>query len=245
MAEIMYRAVDRDNQGWHPTRGADGEVVYAADYGFQRDLADRSLEQLAETRGPLRPVLPITEDDVAALRELFAVAGRKTVTTVAAALETVFYHLREEKGGLDNAHGSYEYARRTLMAGREGSWESELLHEVVLFGNGLNLATAKQAGCHEWNVEARRAAGPARRVHGDVRAALAAMFGRWVTDPDRYTEVAETLAYVVSSYADQQAGGWAGVADQWLMPGGLAKDDFSMCYRLFYSLSEHFNTGLI
>lgn len=245
MAEIMHRAVDRDNQGWHPSRGTDGDVKYAADYGFQRDLADRSLEELAETRGPLRPVLPITEDDVTALHELFAVAGRKTITTIAAALEAVFHHLREEKGGLDNSHGSYEYAKRTLLAGREGSWESELLFDVVLFGNGLNLASAKQAGCHEWNVDARRAAGPARRVHADVRAGLAAMFGRWVVGPDRYTEVAATLAYVVSSYCDETGGGWHAVADQWLMPGGLAQDDFSNCYRLFYSLSEHFDTKLI
>jgi hypothetical protein len=241
----LYRVVDRDNQGWYPCGGPDGGTVYRADYGSQRDLADRSYDELAATREPLRPVEPVTSADVGLLRDLFAQAGRKTITTLAAALDAVFHRLREERGGLDNAHDSYEFAHRTLIAGRGGSWESQLLIEVVMFGNGLNLASAKQAGCHDWDVTARRAAGPGKRVHAAIRVLMAEMFWRWVTDPHRFTEVAETLAAVVSSYCDEQETGWKAVADQWLQPGGLAQADFSMCYRLFYSLSEHFDSGVI
>jgi hypothetical protein len=37
---------------------------------------------------------------------------------------------------------------------------------------------------------------------------------RWTTDPDRFTEVAGTLAAVVSEYADSTERGWADIADQ-------------------------------
>jgi hypothetical protein len=221
VSEITYRAVDRDNQGWHPSHGADGGTVYAADYGFERDLPDRPLDELAATRGPLRPVEPVTEFDVRLLRHDFGEAGRKTITTLAAALETVFHRLCDERD-------SYQFARRTLMAGREGSWESELLIDVVMFGSGLN-----------------HAANPSKRVNRVVQGNMAAMFWRWVVAPDRYTEVAETLASIVSSYCDDQDAGWKAVADQWLQPGALAQADFSTCYRLFYSVSEHFDSGVI
>jgi hypothetical protein len=51
----------------------------------------------------------------------------------------------------------------------------------------------------------------------------------------------------VSRYCDATGGseGWATVADQWLQPGGMAQHDFSVCYRLLYSLSEHFNPTVI
>ena len=44
-----------------------------------------------------------------------------------------------------------------------------------------------------------------------------------MTDPTRFTEVAETLAWMVSSYAEEH-GGWKAIADQWLQPGGLDKE---------------------
>jgi hypothetical protein len=77
-----------------------------------------------------------------AMRGLFDAAGQKTIATLAAALERVFHQIRESHGGLQSASGSYEYAKRTLQAGREGSWESVVLIDVVLFGNSLNLAKA-------------------------------------------------------------------------------------------------------
>lgn len=242
-----YRVVDARNQGWHPVGGHGTEDAwYAADYGFQRDLEDRTWDQLLATRAPLRPVEPITGDDEAELRELFGRAGRKTITTLAAALETAFHEIREMRRTTRNDDDSYDWTRRTVMAGREGSWESEVLIEIMLFGNELNLAKPGR-GPGGFDVDVRRVAGPSKRVDVAVRRAMADMFLRWVTDPDRYTELAETLAGVVSRYCDETAGpgGWRAVADQWLQPGGLAQESFSTCYRLFYSLSEHLDTGLI
>ena len=72
MSEITYRAVDRENQGWHPSRGADGGTAYAADYGFERDLPDRSLDELATHDPRLAEVVDLkyfcgyTFDDIAA-----------------------------------------------------------------------------------------------------------------------------------------------------------------------------------
>ena len=63
--------------------------------------------------------------------------------------------------------------------------------------------------------------------------------------PDRYTEVAETLASIVSSHADQHgADGWRAIADQWLQPQALSRADFATCYRLLYSRSEHYDPFL-
>lgn len=243
VARLPYRVVDGENQGWHPVGVDGGPPMYSADYGFQRNLPDRTWGDLVATRSPLRPVEPITDADEAELRELFAQAGRKTITTIAAALEAVFWRLDAEHraGGPDR--DGYWYARRTLMAGREGSWESEMLPGLIVFGNDLNLAKATKTlrGLAE-----RRAAGPVRRVHKPARDAIAAMLHRWVTDPDRYTEVAATLASVVSSWCDDTAGrrGWEAVADQWLMPGGMAHQTFSECYRLLYSVSAHYDPAL-
>lgn len=242
----VYRVVDAHHQGWHPVAGRG----YSADYGFDRDLADRDLETLAATCGPLRPVLPITAADRARLRALFGQAGRKSVATVCSALETVFHQLREAAGGPTSE--AYHAAWRQLRAGREGSWESETLMGLVLFGNDLNLTarrprTSTGRGRSHGNITDARAAGPSSRVHVPARDEIATMIHRWVTAPDRYTEVAETLADVMSSYCDDTAGrdGWRAVADQWLQPGGLAQETFSACYRLLYSLSAHFNPDLI
>jgi hypothetical protein len=245
---LPYRVVDWHNQGWHGGSDPVAGTRYTADYGWKRDLPDRTYPELIASRGPLRPVLPITDADAAQLRDLFTTAGRRTVTTLAAALEHVFHELRVSKEGATGASG-WDYAKLTMTAGREGSWESEALIQVVLFGNGLNLA--KPAGVRPRglldDIAARRAAGPSKRVDRDVRGALVAMFTRWVTEPGRYTEVAETLAWQVSQYCDDTAGpeGWRVVADQWLQPGGMAITDFHNCYRLFYSVSEHFNAGLL
>jgi len=246
MTDQLYRVVDAANQGWHPAGTTEGGWVLSADYGFQRGLPDYpGYDELAAARGPLRPVLPITEDDKAELRQLFTAASRKTITTLAAALETVFDRLRDDHSALDmlDRGGAFEGARTHLLAGREGSWESASLIGVVLFGNELNLAKETR---DRRSVEARRAAGPGRRVDVRARDLMADMIYRWVTDPARFTEVAETLASVVSSYADERAGadGWRQIADQWLQPGGLAQETFSVCYRLLYSLSAHFDTSL-
>ncbi|WP_018807350.1 hypothetical protein [Salinispora arenicola] len=230
--EQPYRLVTQDGDSW--MRMTDG-------YTDRTQQLTRSLEQL-RAEYTLRPVLPVTEQDVQTLRDAFTHAGRKTVTSLAAALELVFHDLRESRGGL-HAPDSYRYADQTMIAGRPGSWESAVLKKVMLFGNGLNLVRLKGNP----TVEQMRAAGPHTRVDRQTRQTLAEVIHRWVTDPRRYTEVAETLAAVVSHYADEHYGadGWAKIADQWLQPGSLATHDFLACYQLLYDRSEHLNTQLL
>jgi hypothetical protein len=108
----------------------------------------------------------------------------------------------------------------------------------VFFGNELNLdiKVSKNSA-----AAAMRAAGPGRRVHREARDEMAAtIITRWVTDPARYTEVAETLAGIVSCYADQHGrDGWHLVADHWLHSPTFGGSGFRTCYRLFYSRSQH------
>jgi hypothetical protein len=214
------RVVDRDGQGWYLASDGDGGSKWQASYGWQRDLPDMpSLGALGDERGPLRPVLPVTDADREAIDAQLRACGRKAVTTLAAALAATYDAIR---GQLRDRHG--DAAQRLLMAGREGSWESESLISFTWFGKGIK----------------------AGRVDLAAMDALAAIFTRWVTGPDRYTEVAETLASLVSGYADREHGadGWKRVADQWLQPGGLAQADFSAAYRWLYSQSQYFDSGL-
>jgi hypothetical protein len=237
-AELPYRVVDRDNYGWHAAGDGHGGTIYSTGYGG--DLPDLRYDELAAQRLPLRPVEPPSGEDDTAFEALFTRAGRKTVTSLAAAIEMVFHRLRESQGGWQrNPHGSWEYARRTLTAGRPGSWKSEALLDVMLTGNSLNLARPTR---QMRDVGARRDAGPSSRVDKTTRDAMTEIIWRWVTDPARYTEVAGNLASIVSSYADTRYGpaGWRAVADQWLQPDSIARDDFTRCYRLLYSQSEHF-----
>jgi hypothetical protein len=234
------RVVDRDNYGWYRASDGQGSSVYCVDYRTRSpDYAT-----LEATRGPLRPVLSVDDGDIAELDRLFAMAGRRAVTSLAAAIESVVNQIRETAWArypVDASTSSYEYAMRTLKAGRAGSWESALLQDVVFFGEDLNLN--RKAARHD--VAAMRAAGPGRRVHRKARDKMAAVITRWVTDPDRYTEVAETLAYIVSSYADQHGpDGWRMIADQWLQSSAFGGGGFRACYRLLYSRSEHYDPSL-
>lgn len=253
--DYPYRLVDRLNNGWLHTGGGSYQAdTYRPHNSPILRPKKMQLPELDVQNGPLRPVLPLLADDAELLREAFRRCGRKTVTTVAAALEEVFHRLRNAMGGLGNATGSYDYAARTMIAGRSGSWESAVLIDVILFGNILN-----QRAVDNW-VDSRRAASPSSRVHHEARDVMAGIFRRWVTDEHRYTEVAETLAFLVSHHADSTAyggegvrvaddpeslAGWKTVADQHLQPASLSRRDFVTCYRLFYSRSAHFNPDLL
>lgn len=92
---------------------------------------------------------------------------------------------------------------RVLMAGQETAWESQMLAPVVSWGYHLDPA----------------------RVHGPAAGVLTTQLVSWVTDPHRYTEVAQTLteqlAHVVDTPpAASAAAAWARVADAALQPGG-------------------------
>jgi hypothetical protein len=214
------RVVDQSGQGWYLASDGDGGTKWQASYGWQRDLPDMpSLGALVTARGPLRPVLPVTEADTDAIDAELRRAGRKAVTTLAAALHGAYNGIR---GKLADRDG--QAAQRLLMAGREGSWESESMMSFTWFGSGIK----------------------AGRIDPGARDAVAAIITRWVTGPDRYTEVAENLAGVVSAYADTEHGadGWKRIADQWLQPGSVARADFAAAYRWLYSQSQYFDHGM-
>lgn len=212
------RLVDRDQRSWMLTADRDGNNVYTAD--MHRTYL--TLDEVQAQHSPLRPVLPITGEDREHLRAVLAAAGRKAVTSLAAALYDTFRQLREDHGGMDNPRGSYETAQRQLLAGRPGSWEAQSLLDLML-----------------WSGD-----GKASRIDPGARAELAAIIRRWITDPDRYTEVAETLAAVVSELADEQ-GGWKTVADQWLQPGSLDREGVRIAYGLLYSLGADFDPAVL
>lgn len=245
-----YRVVDARFFGWYLT--SKDAPLYDPDWGTRRGLPrQQTLTQIEAVAGPVRPVEPISRADDRALRIIFDKAGRRTVTTLASALEQLFHEIREAHGGLANqgtgdSLGSYGVAEAALTAGRGGSWEADALKYVVFFGNELNLPTAKKG--QDSSVDARRGRGPSRRVDRALRDELLAMLRRWVLGPGPYVELAEGLAAEVSMYADDMygEGGWRGVADQWLMPGqALDKTNTYHCYRLLYSQSRHFNSDAL
>ncbi|GLY08229.1 hypothetical protein [Actinoplanes sp. NBRC 101535] len=243
--EQPYRVVDTHGQGWHLSLAADGTSTrYSADYGWKRDLPDGiTYDQLTADRGPLRPVLAPTDAEVDAIEKAIDLAGRKAVLTIAAALEAIVHEARQQL--IDqgtSVPASYEPSMRTVLAGREGSWESEYLKHLVFIGNSHNLAGPR--GGDRSDVDAMRAAGPDNRVHRAARDQLADIFRAWTSSPDRYVEVAETLAGIVSAHADQRYGadGWKKIADQWLQPDARVPDnDLGACYRLLYSQSGHYD----
>lgn len=242
-----YRIADAQNHGWL----GDGEGNY---HGFDptgwrtgRLLDKRPLADVVAEFGPIRPVEPPSDQDVAELRAAFELAGRKLIASIASAIEQVYHEAREVPGGswtMPDPGTTADYAQRTLTAGRPGSWEAEALMNVMLFGNELNLWPYKASV----PVEMMRVTGPnPRRVHIEARDAIAAVLRRWVFSEDRYTEVAETLTGLVCRYADEKHGvdGWRRIADQWLQPGGLAVVNFRACYNLLYSVSAHCDPGLL
>lgn len=235
------RVVDRANQGWHV---GEGVARYTADYGERRGLEDRTYVELLETRGPLRPVLPVAGADWDELERVLTMCGPRSVATVAAAVEHAFYAIREERGGVRARYESYEAAERTLTAGGESSSESALLMDVVSVGRSLNVARQRRGLFVRCSTAIRRAAGPSARVDSTARGILAGMIYRWVTDPERYTDVPSTLASVVSSYCDSRGLTWDAIGDSSLWCGSTAPE-FRVCYGLLYSRSVRFDRTLV
>lgn len=182
--EDPYRVVDSTGQGWHRTNPG-----YAADYGFRRGLEDSlSYQQLLEQRGPLRPVVPVPDADAKEMAQLLQEAGQKAAASVLAALHRVVLRHPGKPGG-----------PHPMRAGREGSWESEVM---------VSLA---------WHIGCDLDEKPKRLEEATV-AGMARIVESWITRPDTYTEVAENLAWLFGRHADQ-VGGWPAVADRWLQPG--------------------------
>lgn len=217
------RVVDQSGQGWYlASNGDGGGFHWAASYGFNRGLSTfPDLPALQAARGLLRPVRPVTDEDTAALEAAFTTSGRKAVTTLCAALHEVLTSL----AWAARAHGDPQpsvTARRWLLAGREGSNESEGLMALVLLGTDVKPS----------------------RVNPEARDAITAVVRQWVTGPYRFTEVADTLAFITARFAHAQ-GGWRTVADQWLQPGARASRDFRAAYWLLYKYAPDYNLDLL
>lgn len=225
------RLVDAGNRGW--ARLEDGQYAgydLSMPEGF-RWLPPRAAKEIV---GPVRPVVAMTEAERERLYELMATAGEKAVATVAAAVDLVRLEARQRFRQRPPGHeDAGAYAVRTLTAGHPESWQSEALLRVADVGQIMNMGGRRR--------------GRRGRVAGEVCAAIVEVLRRWTDSPDRYTEVAENLAWVVSAFADLQDGahGWMRIADRWLRPGTPEPEQFDACYRLLYCKSEWFEPDYV
>lgn len=239
------RIVDTRNQGWLARgdgmyEGYDPTTATAA-----RRLEPRPIAAVEAEFGRWRPVAPPDDAEVGELRAAFEMAGRKAAGSVASALDEVHNEARNRFGPWDaDGAATAAYAQRTLTAGRPGSWEADAIMEVVYFGNALNLHHRKGAS----SVEDMRSKGPSpKRVHLEARDRIATVLRAWTASDDRYTEVPETLAQLLSQFADERHGpdGWHAIADQWLQASSMDQENFRATYRLLYSLSVHFGASVL
>jgi len=191
-----------------------GDGLYHADYGSSRGLEPLTLDELTAQRGPWRPVEPVTDADEKLIVDALVEAGQKAAGSVLVALYALF---RAEAKANPVGPGR-------LLSGREGSWESAGLRHLA------------------WDVGSQIAEKPSR-FHQMTSLRLVDVIERWVTDPERYTEVAETLAYIFGRFADA-AGGWDKVADRHLQPGTRwSQNGAAQVYGYLMSTAETLDTG--
>jgi hypothetical protein len=167
-----------------------------------------SYAHLEADRGPLRPVLPVTDNDQQALQTALRAAGRLAVGSLMVAVYRVARNLIDQA----RERGDWPTLASLLVAGREGSWESEALRLLA------------------WELGSRLTDKPRRYDTAAVDQITRIITG-WITDPDRFTEVAETLAHQIGTLADQ-AGGWPAIADRYLRPGTAIGQDPVLIERL-------------
>lgn len=184
-AGLPYRVVDGSFQGWYRRSG---EGRYDADSGHRRGLETAAYEELAASRGPLRPVEPPRAEESAAVKAALAGAGRKA----AASLLVAVFRLTEQDALARRTEGAQSW----LLAGREGSHESASLQRLA------------------WSIGCDLSEKPARYDQAAVAELVRVVTG-WVSGPDRYVEVAANLASLFGDVADE-AGGWAAVADRYM-----------------------------
>ncbi|MFD4356780.1 hypothetical protein ACFWPX_29810 [Nocardia sp. NPDC058518] len=236
-----YRIVDARNVGWIVQVGTDQYRCFDPTVSGEPTMVMATLAEITAEHGPVRPVLPCPADDATALQSAFDRAGRKTIASIASAVEAIHFEARNRFGPWDSdVSGTAAYAERTLIAGRPGSWESARLTELWIFGAELNLWPRDNRA----DVAAMRSTGPnPKRVDVTARDEIAEVLRRWTGDPERYVEVAENLSGIVSRYADDLYGqqGWKQIADQWLQPDAPLPAAAAAPMRdLLYSKSEHY-----
>jgi len=207
------RRVDATWQGWYFVAGEGWTAAFGRDRGLP---TYPDLEELEAARGPLRRVEPVSADDAAAMRDALAALGTRAVTTLASALAFVWESKLPDVPRRGDPQPDYDLAMRRLTAGREGSWESQALKELVWFGRDVSMSRTAS------------------------KDAITEVLERWIDGPGPYTEVAASLAGIVSVLADEHGPqGWRAVADQWLQPGGMAVEDTALCRGLLYSASQY------
>ncbi|MET8668176.1 hypothetical protein ABZV87_28055 [Streptomyces tendae] len=188
-----YRFVDRLNRGWH-IASADEPVRYAADWAGLRPGRPEeplTLAELEAEHGPLRPVGASDPSDDLVLRRALAGVGVKAAGSVLVAL----YRLAVEYSR-NSTPGGYEGG--SLVAGREGSWESGAIYRLA------------------WTVGGDLDEKP-RRFSEECVTSVIAVMRSWTQHPKRYVEVAENLAGEFARVADE-LGGWSKVADRPFQP---------------------------
>jgi len=173
------RVVDAHFQGWYLS----GSGLYEADYGRSRNLDPRPYPELIETRGPLREVVPPSETSTAEAEAALKVAGHLAAGSLLVALARVALRISARPGRL---------ATGTLLAGREGSWETADMNSLI-WNLGIDLAD-EGSRYHEGAVER-----------------LTAVIDGWIGG-ETYTEVAATLAGIFADVTDE-LGGWPAVTD--------------------------------
>lgn len=188
-SEYPYRVVDPEWRGW---LHVDGGIYESDDPDGLDDLI--CYEELAAVHGPLRPVLPITDEDEDELTGILQRAGRKAVATLLVGMYLAGQALQEPEEA--------ETPSDKLLAGSRGSWEANSF-DTLAGQVGSDLADRPE------------------RFDQAGADAISQLLQRWVTDPQRYTEAAETVPSVVSRHAEA-AGGWAAIADQWMQPGSAS-----------------------
>ncbi|MEU7228871.1 hypothetical protein [Streptomyces chrestomyceticus] len=188
-----YRFVDRLHRGWH-IASAEEPVRYAIDWAGLRPGRPEeplTLEELEAEHGPLRPVGSSDPGDDLVLRGALADAGVKAAGSVLVAL----FRLAVEYSRNSSPRG---YEGGSLVAGREGSWESEALYRLA------------------WTIGGDLDDKP-KRYSEECVTSVISVLREWTQNPKRYVEVAENLAYEFSKVADEQ-GGWSKVADKPFQP---------------------------
>ncbi|MFE1270557.1 hypothetical protein [Streptomyces sp. NPDC058758] len=218
-AAPTYRFVDRLNRGWHIASSRDEPLRYAVDWaGLRPDRPEEplSLGELEAEHGPLRPVTSPDPSDAMVLRGALHDAGAKAAGSVLVALYrlAVEYSRGSSPGGFEGG---------SLRAGREGSWEAEVLYRLA------------------WTLGGDLAEKP-KRYSEDCVKSVVMVLREWTQNPRYYVEVAENLPYFFGQVADE-LGGWSKVADGPFQPGTKVgrhpAEVIQTVYGYLMSQSEH------
>ncbi|MGF0320747.1 hypothetical protein [Nocardia fluminea] len=154
---------------------------------------------------PAAPEYLPSESD--SLRAAFDAIGRRAVGTLACAVDEVYHEACHCHRPWD-----FAYAERTLTGADDPSvWDPRALMWLRYTGAWLNRRP------HPSDPPRPNAGPKPSRVDVDAREQFATVLRAW-TAPERGVPVAESLARIVSSYADETHGpdSWRRIADQWM-----------------------------